>query len=112
MDATATCDQTGRVHLTAYWQVEAQVETDATVFAHLLGPDDALVTQIDGYPLLQMLPFWLWNPGEVARDLRHFAPVPAGDYTIRLGMWDLATGDSWPAPAQPDGVVRLPVHCP
>jgi hypothetical protein len=112
LDATATCDQAGQVHLTAYWQVEAKVETDATAFAHLLGPDGALITQADGYPLLQMLPFWLWDPGEVVRDMRHFDPVLAGDYTVRLGMWDLATGDRWPAIEHPDGVVLLPVRCP
>ncbi len=112
LDATATCDQAGQVHLAAYWQVETQVETDATVFAHLLGPDGAIITQVDGYPLLQLLPFWLLDPGEVVRDLRHFDAVPPGDYTIRLGMWDLATGDPWPADELADGVVLLPVHCP
>ncbi|MCP4543400.1 MAG: hypothetical protein GY832_40315 [Chloroflexi bacterium] len=112
LDASATCDQAGRVHLTAYWRVEAKVETDATVFAHLLGPDGAIVTQVDGYPLLQMLPFWQLNPGETVRDLRHFGPTPAGDYTIRLGMWDLVTGDPWPASEHLDGVVLLPVYCP
>lgn len=111
LDTACTCDQAGQVHLTAYWQVEAKVETDATVFAHLLDSDGTLVTQADGYPLLQMLPFWLWEPGEVVRDARHFSPVPAGDYTIRLGMWDLATGDQWPATEHPDGVVLLPVRC-
>jgi hypothetical protein len=112
LDAVRTCDEAGQVRLTAYWQVEAKVETDATVFAHLLGPDGTLVTQTDGYPLLQMLPFWLWEPGEVMRDVRHFNPVPTGDYTIRLGMWDLATGNQWPATEYPNGVVLLPIRCP
>jgi len=112
LDATRTCDEAGQVHLTAYWQVETKVGTDATVFAHLLRPDGTLATQADGYPLLQMLPFWLWEPGEVVRDVRHFDRVPAGEYTIRLGMWDLATGDRWPADEYPDGVVLLPIRCP
>jgi hypothetical protein len=112
LDVVRTCDEAGQVRLTAYWQVEAEVETDATVFAHLLGPDGTLVTQADGYPLLQMLPFWLWEPGKVVRDVRHFNPVPTGDYTIRLGMWDLATGNQWPATEYPNGVVLLPIRCP
>ncbi len=112
LDAACTCDETGQVHLTAYWQVEPAVKTDATVFAHLLGLDGTLVAQADGYPLLGMLPFWLWEPGEVARDVRHFDPVPAGEYTIRLGMWELATGKHWPATGYPDGIVTLPVRCP
>jgi hypothetical protein len=112
LDATCTCDETGQVYLTVYWQTEANVKTDVTVFAHLLGPDDALVTQADGYPLLGMLPFWLWNPGEAVRDVRHFDPVPAGEYTVRLGLWELATGKQWLADGYLDGVLILSVHCP
>jgi len=112
IDAVCTCDENGQVRLTAYWQVEASVETDATVFAHLLNPEGALIAQADGYPLLGMLPFWLWKPNEVMRDARYFDPVPAGEYTVRVGMWDLATGERWPAASQPDGIVLLPVRCP
>jgi hypothetical protein len=112
LDAACTCDETGQVHLTAYWRVELAVKTDATVFAHLLSPDGTLVAQADGYPLLGMLPFWLWEPGEVVRDVRHFDPVPAGEYTVRLGMWELATGEHWPATGYPGGVLLLPVRRP
>ena len=112
LDVGCTCDEAGRVHLTAYWQVEPAVKTDTTVFAHLLSPKGTLVAQADGYPLLGMLPFWLWEPGEVVRDVRHFDPVPAGEYTVRLGMWELATGEHWPATGHPDGILLLPVRCP
>ena len=112
LDATYTCDESGRVHLTVYWRAEVSIETDATVFAHLTGPDGTLAAQADGYPLLGMLPFWLWEPGQVVRDARHFDPVPAGEYTIRLGMWESATGTRWLAAGYPDGVVPLPVPCP
>ncbi len=106
------CDERGQVRLTARWQVETSVGTDATVFAHLLDSEGALTAQADGYPLLGMLPFWLLEPGEVIRDVRYFDPVSAGAYTVRLGMWDLATGEQWPADNQPDGVVLLPIRCP
>jgi hypothetical protein len=112
LDATCTCDETGQIHLTAYWKTEANVKTDATVFAHLLDPDGALVAQADGSPLLGMLPFSLWNPGEVARDARRFAPAPPGEYTVRLGVWELATGERWLADGSPDGALTLSVHCP
>ncbi|MDY7079830.1 MAG: hypothetical protein SXV54_23345 [Chloroflexota bacterium] len=112
LDAACFCDEAGQVHLTVFWQVEARVVTDATVFAHLLDSDGVLVTQADGYPLLEMLPFWLWEPGEVVRDVRHFDPVLPGEYTIRLGVWDLATGESWPAADHPSGFLLLPVRCP
>ncbi len=112
LDAACTCDEAGQVHLTAYWRVEAAVEADTTVFAHLLSPGGTRVAQADGYPLLGMFPFWLWEPGELVRDVRHFAPVPAGEYTVGLGMWEPATGERWPAAGHPDGVVLLPVRCP
>jgi hypothetical protein len=112
LDAACTCDEDGRVHLTAWWRVEANVRTDATVFAHLLDPEGTLVAQADGYPLLGMLPLWLWEPGEVIRDVRYFDPVSAGEYTVRLGMWELATGERWLAAGHADGTVPLSVHCP
>jgi hypothetical protein len=111
LSATPTCDNEGRIHLTAYWRVEADLGADVTVFAHLLDSSGALVAQADGYPLLGMQPFWVWKPGEVVRDVRHFDAVPTGEYTIKLGMWELATGKHWLAPGYPDGVVPLPVHC-
>jgi hypothetical protein len=112
LDAACTCDEAGQAHLTAHWRAEASIKTDATVFAHLLDPQDTIVAQADGYPLLGMLPFWLWEPGEIVRDVRHFDAVPAGEYTVRLGMWELATEAQWPATGYSDGVVRLPVRCP
>jgi len=112
LDAACTCDETGQVHLTAHWRAEASIKTDAAVFAHLLDPQDTIVAQADGYPLLGMLPLWLWEPGEIVRDVRHFDAVPAGEYTVRLGMWELATEAQWLATGYPDGIVRLPVRCP
>jgi len=117
LDATRTCDEVGRVRLTTYWRTEAAVETDVTIFAHLLGPDGTLVAQADGYPLLGMLPFWVWEPGEVVRDVRYFDPMPSGEYTIELGVWEPATGERWSAVGSPDtplpdNVWSLPVHCP
>jgi hypothetical protein len=112
LDATATCDQSRQVHLTTHWQAESKVETDVTVFAHLLNAEGTLVVQADGYPLLGMQPFWVWKPGEVVRDVRHFDPVPGGEYAIRLGLWELATGERWPAEGYTDGVVLLSVRCP
>lgn len=112
LEAECACNDDGQVRLTARWQVETSVETDATVFAHLLDSEGALIAQADGYPLLGMLPFWLWKPGEVMRDMRYFDPVPEEEYTIRVGIWDLASGEHWPAADYPDGVVLLPVRCP
>jgi hypothetical protein len=75
-------------------------------------PAGALVAQADGYPLLGMQPFWIWRPGDVVRDERYIAPVPNSDYSIRLGIWELATQEHWSAEGHSDGVVVLPIHCP
>ncbi len=112
LHAACTCDADGQVRLTAWWRVDASVNTDATVFAHLFDRGGTLVAQADGYPLLGMLPLWLWEPGEVIRDVRHFDPVPAGEYTVRLGMWDMVTGERWPTPGHADAAVPLSVRCP
>ncbi|MCX7682972.1 MAG: hypothetical protein N2508_13570, partial [Anaerolineae bacterium] len=112
LHSSCHCDREGRVHLTGYWQLAEEVAADATVFAHLLGPDGAIVAQADGYPLLEMFPFRFWHSSEIIRDVRHFDPVPPGEYTIRLGVWDLATGERWPAPGHPEGTVLIPVRCP
>jgi len=111
LDLSAACDETGQIDLIAHWQVETDVTTDATVFAHLLDSDGTLIAQADGYPLLEMFPFRLWKTGEMVRDVRHFDPLPAGTYTVRLGVWDLATGERWPDPDRADGVLLLPVTC-
>ena len=112
LEATPICDEHGQVHLTVHWQAESAIETDATVFAHLLNAENTLVAQADGYPLLGMQPFWVWEPGEVVRDVRHFAAVASGDYAIRLGLWEPASGERWPAEGYADGVVFLSVRCP
>ena len=115
LDAATTCDMDGHVRLTGYWRSEAAIDTDVTIFAHLLAPDGSLVAQADGYPLLGMLPFWLWWPGETIRDVRYFdaslAAEHAHGYQVRVGMWELATGEHWPAEGHPDGTILLTVEC-
>ena len=112
LDVAGACDEDGHVQLVTHWRTDKRVKTDATVFAHLLGPDGTLVAQADGYPLLEMAPFWLWEPGQVVRDVRHFAPVQAGTYTVRIGIWELSSGEQWRAVDLQDGTVALEVRCP
>jgi len=111
LNITSTCDPQGGIRLVTDWRVESPIETDATVFVHLLDTEGTVIAQADGYPLRQMLPFWLLRPGEIVHDVRDFAPVPPGAYTLRLGIWDLATGEQWPSNDLPDGLLLQPVHC-
>jgi hypothetical protein len=112
LDMTAVCSGDSRVQVTASWRMERAVAADATVFAHLVDWDGTLVSQADGYPLGGLLPFWLWEAGETMRDERVFPPVEPGEYSVRLGLWELATGVRWPAEGWPDGAVLVPVSCP
>ena len=111
LDVVATCDSTGKVRLSTTWRVEQQVDADVTVFSHLLGPDGAIVSQADGYPLLGLFPFWLWRPGETGRDVRYFEGISPASYTVRLGLWEPVTGYRWPTAKDIDGTVLLSVLC-
>jgi hypothetical protein len=107
----AGCERSGRVAVSAVWRVDEELEADATVFAHLVDSEGRVASQADGYPLGGMLPFWLWKVDEVMRDERTFTPVGPGEYEVRLGVWEVATGELWPAAEWPGGSVSIPVAC-
>jgi hypothetical protein len=112
LGASTACGDEGRVHLTTRWRIGSEADVDASVFAHLVQADGAVVAQADGRALRGMLPLWLWEPGEIVWDIRAFDPVSGGRYTVRLGVWEPASGRQWPAVGYPDGVISLTVRCP
>lgn len=78
------------------WQIRQRIEQDVTVFVHLYGPDGQLVSQADGYPLLGLAPFWLWEVGQILHEQRTLtwpAETPAGTYRIGVGIYDAASGE-------------------
>jgi hypothetical protein len=92
-------DNSVRVQL--YWQAEARMDQDYTVFAQLNGPAGFQVTA-DGTPTTagQPHPTTHWEAGEVIVDERVFpldGSLPAGDYQVVVGMY------TWPE------LERLPV---
>jgi hypothetical protein len=78
------------------WSAGDSPQVGDTVFVHLLDSEERLIGQADGLPLVGMFPFWLWQPGDVVRDVR-WMPVPGGlepgRYAIRMGMYKLDTGE-------------------
>jgi hypothetical protein len=60
------------------------------VFAHLLGPDGAILAQDDGPPQDGGLPTWCWVPGEVIEDKRVLPVVDESQ--IGVGFYDWRTG--------------------
>lgn len=103
--------QAGQLHLTLFWQSEAQTEIDYTRFVHLRDPQDQTVAQSDGLPGGGSYLTSLWDPGEVISDTVTVplpAELPAGEYTLAVGLYEAATGQRLPVPASAeDNSLRL-----
>lgn len=82
---------------TLVWEPVQPVETDYTVFVHLLDADGGFVAGQDGQPLDGLYPTSYWAPGEVVADGRLWLPdVPPGEYLLQVGLYELATGRRLP----------------
>jgi hypothetical protein len=96
----------GTLRLTLYWRAEARLMADYTTFVHVrdatgqvTGQGEAIVAQMDRPPADGAYPTSLWDPGEVIRDtiLVPVPPhIPAGEYEIIVGLYNLATGQRLP----------------
>jgi uncharacterized membrane protein len=80
------------------WSTLGQaLDRDYTVFVHLLDEAGDRVAQGDGVPgYLGALPTTLWQPGVSVLD-RHVVSLPAdlaaGQYSLRIGWYDLQSGE-------------------
>ena len=85
----------GDLNLTLYWQVEAPIEVDFTVFVQLVEADDNIVAQQDGKPQAGFYATPYWQPGELVIDT-HPVPLPPdlppGRYDLLLGLYEADTG--------------------
>lgn len=88
------------LEVTLYWQALADMETDYTVFVHLIDEQGQLVNQVDSQPRNGLFPTSIWREGEVIKD-KHTVSLPptiSGErYSIRLGLYDLLTMERLPA---------------
>jgi hypothetical protein len=76
----------------------APMARDYTVFVQLIGPT-GLVAQDDSQPDRGAYPTSFWQPGDLVRHAFHLAipsTVPAGDYRLITGWYDLQTGQRLP----------------
>jgi hypothetical protein len=86
------------VEVTLRWSTDAFLDTDYTVFVHLVDPEegDRLLAQGDGPPLEGRWPASHWLPG-VALDDVHTIELPedlsAGTYHLLVGIYDPASKD-------------------
>jgi hypothetical protein len=63
--------------VTVYWQVLSPMETDYSVFVHLLGRNRGVVGQVNTYPGLGAWPTTMLKPGDVLADT-YYVPVDPG----------------------------------
>ena len=83
----------GHIGLTLFWQAVDKPGSDLTVFTHV--EDTRIWGQNDGYPQCGSRPTSKWQPGDLVvetRDLPLDPATPLGDYPIRVGLYDTATG--------------------
>jgi 4-amino-4-deoxy-L-arabinose transferase-like glycosyltransferase len=109
-----TAQAGSQLGLALYWQAQAPVGRDYSLFVHVYGPDMHLWAQHDGPPLGADYQTGSWQPGETlvgryALDLP--ADMPAGTYRLAAGLYDWQSGERVracrDADCDPDGIVWL-----
>ena len=89
----------GFVHATNHlpvwlsWQTSQEIGRDLTVFVHLVDGAGKIVAQSDQRTFENRWPTPVWQVGQVYRDLVEITlpdQLQAGDYAIRLGLYDIA----------------------
>ena len=101
---TAKTTPGGPILLSLRWQSLRPVKLNYHVFVHLLDAKGDKIEQRDGQPVQWMRPVSSWQPGEEIVD--HYGllvpdDLPAGDYTIAVGMYDPNSGQRLPISAGP-----------
>jgi len=87
------------LQLTLYWQALNKMETNYTVFTHLLDEDNHIRGQKDNWPVNNTYPTTEWIKGEIVvdrYDIMVDRGAPPGQYTVEIGMYDLATDERLP----------------
>lgn len=77
--------------LKIYWQALSPMETDYTVFVHVLDASGQIVRQADAQPQASAYPTSLWLTREVVKDEYRFELAP-GNYLLALGLYEAETG--------------------
>ncbi|MBE2197308.1 MAG: glycosyltransferase family 39 protein [Anaerolinea sp.] len=90
------------IQITLFWQTDAPLQQRYKIFLHLVDEDGGLpVAQRDSEPGGGLNLTTIWTPGEVVIDNHGIlipADTPPGQYTLLLGLYDIA-----------DATARLPI---
>jgi hypothetical protein len=106
----------GAMQVTLRWSTDAFLDTDYTVFVHLVDPEDGdrVVAQGDAPPVGGRWPTSLWLPGVAVDDVHTITlppDLPAGTYPLLVGLYDPVTAARLPLPEGRDAM-RLSISIP
>ena len=101
------------VAVRACWEALAPMDSDYTVFVHLVGRDNARVAERHTYPGLGRFPTSLWPVGRAFCDVyrlrvEQWAPVPEL-YDLEIGLYDQASGERLTVHNTAGQVIEFPV---
>jgi hypothetical protein len=93
--AAGTVEPGGHLGLVLVWTSAEVPAANYSVFVHLVDRAGNTVAQSDSWPACGQAPTSAWRPGEYVFD-PHVLTLPAdltgGEYLLRVGMYDAATG--------------------
>lgn len=82
--------------VTLYWETRKSINVNYTVFVHLLDHAGSIVSQADGPPVNGDWPTSVWQRGHPLTDAHNLslpADLPAGEYSLIVGLYDPKSGD-------------------
>jgi 4-amino-4-deoxy-L-arabinose transferase-like glycosyltransferase len=92
--------------VTLYWQAEATMDINYTVFVQLLNSSGQVSAQRDLQPQAGAAPTVTWLPGEILTDaytLSLSSDLSPGDYRLIAGMYNAANGERLPVSSPAGG---------
>lgn len=98
------------LNLKVYWQTDAPLAHNYTVFTQLLNSSGALVAGKDSQPLGGHLPTGQWPAGEIVTDMLDLSlpdNLPPGQYKLITGMYLLETLERLPVPDSTGDYITL-----
>jgi hypothetical protein len=96
------------VVLSLVWQAHAEIPTSYRVFVHLVNQNGELRTQSDGEPANWSRPTTGWANGEYITDNHQLTLHADQPLTLRVGLYDPATGQRLQTPTGDFVAIPLP----